>query len=206
MSRRRSSTRAQTSRFVSTATVVATSAPIWSEDAHQLALERRSARAAERELATSLNTVDADELHHLAVERLEYRMGRGPRPAGMDVPRSIVTEDGTISVTLPVMGMTCRSCEVRIARHIGRLPNVEKVTASAVHGRVVVESSAPVSPAAIEQALNKAGYEIGRTPWLFQSSKVQRQISVMQSSLRLRLWQMAICACRRVCRIASCAI
>ena len=172
MSRRRSSTRAQTSRFVSTATVVATPASRGSEDAHQLALERRSARAAERELATSLNTVDADELHHLAVERLEYRMGRGPRPAGMDVPRSIVTEDGTISVTLPVMGMTCRSCEVRIARHIGRLPNVEKVTASAVHGRVVVESSAPVSPAAIEQALNKAGYEIGRTPWLENNPRV----------------------------------
>ena len=172
MSRRRSSTRAQTSRFVPTATVVATPAPRGSEDAHQLALERRSARAGERELATSLNTVDADELHHLAVERREYRMGRGPRPAGMDVPRSIVTEDGTISVTLPVMGMTCRSCEVRIARHIGRLPNVEKVTASAVHGRVVVESSAPVSPAAIEQALNKAGYEIGRTPWLENNPRV----------------------------------
>ena len=56
MSRRRSSTRAQTSRFVSTATVVATPAPRGTEDAHQLALERRSARAAERELATSLNT------------------------------------------------------------------------------------------------------------------------------------------------------
>ena len=136
MSRRRSSTRAQTSRFVPTA------------------------------------TMDADELHRLAVERREYRMGRGPRPAGMDVPRSIVTEDGRISLTLPVMGMTCRSCEVRIARNIGRLPNVEKVTASAVHGRVIVESSAPVSPAAIERALNTAGYVIGRTPWLVSDPRV----------------------------------
>ncbi|MDP2350662.1 MAG: hypothetical protein Q8M74_05845, partial [Chloroflexota bacterium] len=69
MSRRQRSTRTHTSRIVPAATVVATSAPVGSEDVHQLALERRSARAAERELATSLNTVDADELHRLAVER-----------------------------------------------------------------------------------------------------------------------------------------
>ena len=68
--------------------------------------------------------------------------------------------------------MTCRACEVRIAKYVGRLPNVEKVTASAVHGRVVVESSAPVSPAAIETALNSAGYEIGRTPWLVSDPKI----------------------------------
>jgi len=172
MSRRQRSTRAQTSRFVPATTAIAAPAPRESEGVHQLALERRSARAAERELAASLNTVDADELHRLAVERREYRMGRGPRPAGMDVPRSVMTGSGTISVTLPVMGMTCRSCEVRIARHIGRLPDVEKVTASAVRGRVIVESSAPVSPAAIERALNTAGYVIGRTPWLVSDPRV----------------------------------
>ena len=91
----------------------------------------------------------------------------------MDVPQAAaVTTAGTISVTLPVMGMTCRTCEVRIAKYVGRIPNVEKVTASAVHGRVVVESSAPVSPAAIEMALNKAGYEIGRTPWLVSDPRI----------------------------------
>lgn len=116
--------------------------------------------------AIGTDTMDPDELHRIALERREYRMGRGPRPAGMGVSRSVVTDAGTISVTLPVRGMTCRSCEVRIARQVGRLPNVHKVTASAVRGQVVVESSAPVSPAAIEKAINKAGYEIGRTPWL----------------------------------------
>jgi sulfite exporter TauE/SafE/copper chaperone CopZ len=109
---------------------------------------------------------DPDELHRRAVELREYRLGRGARPAGMDVPRAIVTAAGTTTLTLPVAGMTCRSCEVRIAKHVGRLPNVERVMASAVRGQVTVESSAPVSAAAIEKAINRAGYEIGRTPWL----------------------------------------
>ena len=39
-------------------------------------------------------------------------------------------------------------------------------SASAVHGRVEIESSAPVPAASLEKAINAAGYEIGRTPWL----------------------------------------
>ena len=120
----------------------------------------------------TVDTIDADELHRLAVERREQRMGRGTRPAGSSIPRGTVTDAGMISVSVPVMGMTCRACEVRIARHVGRLPSVARVSASAVHGRVVVESSARVSPAAIEQAINRAGYEVGRTRWLERDPKV----------------------------------
>ena len=78
----------------------------------------------------------------------------------------MATDSGTVTVTVPVKGMTCRSCEVRIARQVGRLPGVQKATASAVRGQVVVESSAPLSPAALEQAPARSGYELGRTPWL----------------------------------------
>ncbi|HEY3335860.1 MAG TPA: sulfite exporter TauE/SafE family protein [Candidatus Limnocylindrales bacterium] len=116
--------------------------------------------------------MDADELRRRAVEMREYRMGRGPRPAGMDVPQPKMTKSGTIAVTLPVMGMTCRSCEVRIAKFVGKLQGVERVSASAVRGQVVVETSSQVSSAAIEKAINKAGYEIGRTPWLESDPKV----------------------------------
>lgn len=122
--------------------------------------------------AVTLDTMDPDELYRIALERREYRMGRGRRPAGMDMPRAVATEAGTVTITLPVKDMTCRSCEVRIARQVGRLNGVEKVTASAVRGQVVVESSAPLSPAAIEQAISRAGYEIGRTPWLERDPKV----------------------------------
>jgi sulfite exporter TauE/SafE/copper chaperone CopZ len=62
--------------------------------------------------------------------------------------------------------MTCRSCEFRIQRQVGRIPNVQRVTASALRGRVVIESSAPIAARAIAKAINAAGYEVGKTPWL----------------------------------------
>ncbi len=109
-----------------------------------------------------VDALDPDELHRLALERRRARMGgSAPAPANRAVAAASPS-----TLTLPVAGMTCRACEVRIARHVGRLPGVEKVTASAVHGRVVVETSGPVSRAAIEGAIDKAGYELGGTPWL----------------------------------------
>jgi sulfite exporter TauE/SafE/plastocyanin domain-containing protein/copper chaperone CopZ len=111
-------------------------------------------------------SVEADDLHRRAVERREYRMGRGAQPAGAPVVRSVATSTGTISTIVPVKGMTCRSCEVRIERHVARLPGVVQVNASAVHGRVEFESTRPVPAAAVSAALAKAGYEVGETPWL----------------------------------------
>ena len=75
-------------------------------------------------------------------------------------------------ISVPVAGMTCRSCEVRITKFVRRIPGVEHVTASAVHGRVDIESSTAISPSAIEAAINAAGYEVGRTPWLVRDRTV----------------------------------
>ena len=75
-------------------------------------------------------------------------------------------------LSVPVAGMTCRSCEVRIGKFVRRIPGVEKVTASAVHGRVDVESSTAISPSAIEAAINAAGYEVGHTPWLVRDHTI----------------------------------
>jgi sulfite exporter TauE/SafE/copper chaperone CopZ len=73
---------------------------------------------------------------------------------------------------VPVVGMTCRSCEFRIERHVAKLPYVEDVTASAPRGRVVIESSRPLSQRKIERASQQAGYEVGATPWLQRDPKV----------------------------------
>ena len=117
--------------------------------------------------------VDDGELRHQrAIAIREFRMGRGARPEGFENAQPTVAADGLISVTYPVMGMTCRSCEVRISKFVSRLPNVERVTASAVHGKVTVESTAPVPSAAVERAINKAGYVLGRTPWFERDPKV----------------------------------
>ncbi len=93
------------------------------------------------------------------------------RPASRGNPPPTLAAQ-TVSTTVPVAGMTCRACEVRIQKQVGRLPNVRRVTASAARGRVEIESSAPVPPAAVEKAIRAAGYEIGRTPWLASDPSV----------------------------------
>jgi sulfite exporter TauE/SafE/copper chaperone CopZ len=67
---------------------------------------------------------------------------------------------------LPVAGMTCRSCEIRIERNIRRIPDVERVSASATGAKVTIVSSGPVPSREVAAAIRAAGYDIGRTPWL----------------------------------------
>jgi uncharacterized protein len=72
----------------------------------------------------------------------------------------------TVTTVVPVEGMTCRTCERRIERHVGRIPTVEGVTASATHARVEVASRGPLPAATLAEAIEAAGYRVGRTPWL----------------------------------------
>lgn len=110
------------------------------------------------------------ELRRAAAERRALA-ARDADPEAVDAApasesRAHIDADGTITTTVPVKGMTCRSCEVRIARHVGRLPHVRRVDASAALGRVEIESTAPLRPALIAAAIGKAGYEVGRAPWV----------------------------------------
>lgn len=68
--------------------------------------------------------------------------------------------------------MTCRTCERRIEREVGRLPNVERVSASAVHGRVEIYATGPVPTPALEAAIEAAGYSVGRSTWLSHDTSV----------------------------------
>jgi uncharacterized protein len=109
----------------------------------------------ERDLLFSL------EVDSLLAERARYRReGRG------DILVAGAALAGALTTIVQVVGMTCRSCENRIARHVGKIPNVEQVKASAVHGRVEITSSAPIASATVARAIRAAGYEIGRTPWI----------------------------------------
>ena len=71
-----------------------------------------------------------------------------------------------IAQVVPVAGMTCRTCERRIEREVGRIPSVTHVSASAVHGRVEVEATGAISHLELQAAIERAGYSIGRTQWL----------------------------------------
>lgn len=80
-------------------------------------------------------------------------------PAAAARPAPIVME-------VPVLGMTCRSCEVRIQKHVSRIPGVERVQASASRASVRIESSRKLPSASVARAIDAAGYEVGRTPWV----------------------------------------
>jgi uncharacterized protein len=84
----------------------------------------------------------------------------------------VAGEDDIFVTVVPVLGMTCRSCEVRINRSVSKLRDVESVAASAPRGRVVIESSRPLPYRSLERAIRQAGYEIGVTPWLERDPKI----------------------------------
>src|SRR5664280_197175 len=125
---------------------------------------RRSQPTAPVPARSDQTVVAADLSFRLAVDGVLAQMAAERETAGTDPVHAI--PPALISTTVPVAGMTCRSCENRIARNVGRIPNVVRVKASAVHGRVEIESSAPIAAAAIAKAIRAAGYELGRTPWL----------------------------------------
>ncbi len=68
--------------------------------------------------------------------------------------------------------MTCRTCERRIERYVGRIPNVESVTASSARGRVEYTATGPVSRAALETAIAGAGYALGESSWIATDRQV----------------------------------
>lgn len=86
--------------------------------------------------------------------------------------RSTDDEDQTITTIVPILGMTCRTCEARIERHVARLPGVVRSSASAARGRVEIESRASLRLKALDRAIGAAGYEIGETPWLARDGQV----------------------------------
>ena len=62
--------------------------------------------------------------------------------------------------------MTCRACERRIEREVGRIANVERVSASSVRGRVEITSVGPVAAGDVAAAIEAAGYEVGQDRWV----------------------------------------
>jgi uncharacterized protein len=92
-------------------------------------------------------------------------MAASPAPGNARAADRYLTE-------VPILGMTCRSCEVRVARHLGQLKGVDSVDVSAPRHRAVIESSRALPYRALERAVRLAGYEIGETPWLERDLRI----------------------------------
>jgi sulfite exporter TauE/SafE/copper chaperone CopZ len=194
---RRNSARAQQRSAAATAaqkTSVAVAGPVSQRERDRVAIEKIRAEAAfdraVSDVVAARQTVarqggvasaSADAIRVLAVaEAGMAKAARAEASLNGDKSAEIEAEDEVLAeptpqvflISMPVTGMTCRSCEVRIGKFVRRIPGVEKVTASAVHGRVDVESNTAISPSAIEAAINAAGYEVGHTPWLVRDRSV----------------------------------
>lgn len=79
---------------------------------------------------------------------------------------------------LLVDGMTCRACEVRVGKALRAVPGVRRADASARTGRVRVELEAPVDGALLAAAVRRAGYRLGRRPWLTRDRQVWRDVGL----------------------------
>jgi copper chaperone len=75
---------------------------------------------------------------------------------------SVDTDGGGVCQTVRVAGMTCRHCELAVSAELQRIPTVTGVIVDVAAGRVTLEASRPVDPAAIASAIEDAGYEVVR--------------------------------------------
>ncbi|GAA1757830.1 heavy-metal-associated domain-containing protein [Nocardioides hankookensis] len=59
-----------------------------------------------------------------------------------------------------VTGMTCGHCVSAVTQEVGELPGVVSVEVLLETGAVTVESEAPLDRAAVEAAVDEAGYQL----------------------------------------------
>ncbi|KGM13828.1 urease accessory protein UreH domain-containing protein [Cellulomonas bogoriensis] len=82
--------------------------------------------------------------------------------------------------TVPITGMTCRACEVRVGKALRKVPGVDQVSVSASRGRATVTTSADIPRARLVAAIEKAGYRVGdeERAWLSRDRAVWRDVAV----------------------------
>lgn len=62
--------------------------------------------------------------------------------------------------TYTVTGMTCDHCVRAVESEVGKLPGVAAVSVDLGAGRVTLRSDEPVDPAAVQAAIEEAGFEL----------------------------------------------
>ena len=86
--------------------------------------------------------------------------------------------DAVTSLTLPITGMTCASCEKRVRKALRTVPGVQSVRVSAARGTATVRGDAPLHRDLLDDAIRSAGYEPGTSPWLTRDPSAWRTVVV----------------------------
>ena len=81
---------------------------------------------------------------------------------------------------VPIAGMTCTACEVRVSRAIQRVPGVLAARVSAKAGEALVVCSGPLDMDAVTRVVEKAGYRVAEDNrrWLSRDSKLWRDVAL----------------------------
>ncbi len=81
-------------------------------------------------------------------------------------------------VELPVVGMTCQSCVVRVTKHLRAVPGVRDVRVSVRRGQARVRTRRGVSRAQLVAAVRSAGYDVGADTrhWFSRDGAVWRDL------------------------------
>jgi sulfite exporter TauE/SafE/copper chaperone CopZ len=100
-----------------------------------------------------------------------------------------------VQTTIPIQGMTCRACEVRVTKALKALPGVEQVKVSAGKGQAKVSSRSQLRADKVEAAIRKAGYTVGATsyPTVTKERQVWQDVAaaVALAALVVVIWQVA---------------
>ena len=88
-------------------------------------------------------------------------------------------------IDLPVKGMTCQACEVRVTKALRTVPGVTRVKVSVRQGVARVQTDAHVSRARLGKAVQQAGYELGHDEkaWLTTDRTVWRDVALAVGAL-----------------------
>ncbi|MDR1293588.1 MAG: sulfite exporter TauE/SafE family protein, partial [Bifidobacteriaceae bacterium] len=86
----------------------------------------------------------------------------------------------TVRTTVPISGMTCGACEVRVGKALRRMPGVVEAKVSLARGTATLVAEARVSAERIDAVLDPAGYHVGATalPLLARDATVWRDVAV----------------------------
>jgi copper chaperone len=64
--------------------------------------------------------------------------------------------------TYTVVGMTCGHCVQAVTQEVSKIDGVTSVDVDLASGRVTVEADRPVDDAAVEAAVDEAGYDVSK--------------------------------------------
>jgi len=93
-----------------------------------------------------------------------------------------------LRVRLPITGMTCAACERRVTKALSKVDGVESATVSARTGTAVLTVEGEVPWAELSDAVEQAGYSVGRAPWFTKDGASWRTAVIAAAVVGVAAW------------------